>query len=71
MNWESSVDTYTLPCVKQIASGNLLCNTGSSARCSEMTWRGGTGDGEAQEGGNIGVHIADPLCCTAETNTTL
>ena len=24
MNWESSIDIYTLPCVKQIASGKLL-----------------------------------------------
>ena len=26
---------------------------------------------EAQEGGDICIHIADSLCCTAETNTTL
>ena len=33
---------------------------------------GGGGDGrEAQEGGDIYIHIADSLCCTAETNTTL
>ena len=29
------------------------------------------GGWEAQEGGNICIHIADALCCTAETNTTL
>ena len=29
MNWESSEETYTLPYVKQIDSGNLLCATGS------------------------------------------
>ena len=28
---ESSIKIYTVPCVKQIASGKLLCNTGSSA----------------------------------------
>ena len=35
---------------------------------------GGMGRGderEAQEGWDICIHIADPLCCTAETNTTL
>ena len=32
MNGESSMETYTLPCVKQIASGNLLCDSGSSNR---------------------------------------
>ena len=26
---------------------------------------------EAQEGGDICIHIADSLCCTTETNTTL
>ena len=38
--------------MKQIASGKLLCNTGSSAQCSVMTWRDGMGEAgrEAQEG---------------------
>ena len=30
MNKESSIETYTSPCVKQIASGNLLYDAGSS-----------------------------------------
>ena len=29
------------------------------------------GGREAQEGGDIGIYIADSLCCTAETNTAL
>ena len=29
------------------------------------------GGRKAQEGGDIGIHIADSLCCSAETNTTL
>ena len=33
-------------------------------------WDGG-GVREAQEGGEICIHIADLFCCTAETNTTL
>ena len=37
MNWEIGVDIYALPCVKQIASGNLLYSAGSSARCSVMS----------------------------------
>ena len=36
-NWEIRIDIYTLPCVKLIASGNLLYSTGSSAQCSVMT----------------------------------
>ena len=41
MNEESSVDIYTLRCVKQIAVGNLLDITGSSAGRSVMiAWVG-------------------------------
>ena len=29
------------------------------------------GGREVQEGGDIGIHIADSLHCTAEANTTL
>ena len=36
MNQESSTDVRTLPCVKQLASGSLLCNMGSSAWWSVM-----------------------------------
>ena len=35
LNW-TELNWYTPPCVKQAASGNLLCSTGSSARCSVM-----------------------------------
>ena len=37
----SSTDIYTLPRVKQLASGKLLYNTGSPAWCSVMTQRDG------------------------------
>ena len=36
-NWESSIETYTLPCEKQLASGKLLYNTGSSTQCCVTT----------------------------------
>ena len=36
-NWESSIDIYTLSCVKQIDGGKLLNNTGSPAWDSVMT----------------------------------
>ena len=64
------LDSTDMPCVKQMASGNLRYSTGSSARCSVMTQMGGM-RGEVQEGGDICIHIADSLRCTAETNTTL
>ena len=40
MNGESSMETYTLPYVKQIASGNLLYNSGNSNQGSVTTQRG-------------------------------
>ena len=43
MNWETRIDMYTLPCVKQIASENLLHSIGSSVRCSVMTSAGKVG----------------------------
>ena len=36
-NGESSMETYTLSYVKQIASGNLLYDSGSSNWCSVTT----------------------------------
>ena len=42
---ESSIDTYTLPYVNQIANGGLLYNTGSSTWCSVTSQRGGIGWG--------------------------
>ena len=57
-------------CVRQTASGELLCHTGSSARCSVMTRGGGVGRG-TQEGGGLSVTMADAHCRMAETNTIL
>ena len=54
MDWECSIDIYTLPGVKQIASGNVLFSPGSSAQCFLMTFRGGVGwMGGSLEGGDI------------------
>ena len=39
----NSMETYALPYVKQIAGGNLLCDTGSSTQCSVTTQGGGMG----------------------------
>ena len=33
----------TLPCVKQMDDGNLLCGSGNSNRDFASTWRGGMG----------------------------
>ena len=35
--------------------------------CGDLEgWSGGRGGREAHEGGDLGIHIADSLCCTAE-----
>ena len=40
----------------------------SSVLCDDLEgWDGGGRD--ASEGGDVGTHTADSLCCTAETNT--
>ena len=41
--------------------------------CDELEEWDREGGREAQEGGDMGIyiHIADSLCCAAETNTTL
>ena len=49
---------FTIPCVKQIANGNLLYDSGNSNRGSEG-WDG-KGDGrEGREAGDMGVPMAD------------
>ena len=52
------IHIYTLPCVKQIASGKLLCNTGSSAQCSVMTQKGGMGVWEGGSNGKGYIYIS-------------
>ena len=39
--------------------------------CDDLDGGGGQEGMEFQEGGDIGIHIADSLHCTAETNTKL
>ena len=51
-NWEIMCQyIYTLPCVKQIASGNMLYSAGSSAWCFVMTQMGAMGRGEGDPRG--------------------
>ena len=58
MNCETGIDVLALPCVKQIASGNLLHNAGSSAWCSGDLdgWDGGVVRGRSKREG-IYVYI--------------
>lgn len=59
--------------LSQVASGNVLHSTGSSAWNSGMTQTAGMGgwwEDSPGEGGKC-THIAESLCRTAETNATL
>ena len=54
------MDIYTLPNVKQIASGKQLHSTGRSARCFVTTQRcgiGRVGGRETQEGRDMGIYV--------------
>ena len=52
--------TYTLPCIKSIASEKLLYDTGSPATCAVTTSRAEmVGGKETREGGHILVQRAD------------
>ena len=37
MDWEISINVCALPCIKQVASGSLLCSARSSAQCPVVT----------------------------------
>jgi len=65
MNWEIRTDICTLPYVRQLSSGKLLCSTGNSIQGSVVTRE------KVQETEDICLHRADLLHCTAEANTTL
>ena len=73
-NWEHSTERSTLPYVKQIVSGNLLYDVGSSnpVLCDNLEGWDGVGSGrEVQERRDTCLHVADSRCCMAETNTVL
>ena len=66
---------YTLPNVKQIASGKQPHSTGRSARWfaipREVGWGVWEGGSWGRGCGDVCVHVADSLCCMTETNTVL
>lgn len=72
VDWESATAVYTAT-GKQVASGRLLHNTGSSAPCSVMTWRVEWGRGwqGSSRGCDICSPVAGSLRCTVKINTTL
>ena len=74
MIWESSIETYISPYVKQVASGHLLHDAGSSnLRLYDNLegWDGVGGGRKIQEGVDIPILMADSCWYMAETNTIL
>ena len=72
--WENSIETYTLPYVKWIASGSLLYEAGNPklVLCDILGRWDGEGDGRGfQEGGYIGTSVADSCWCMAESPRSL
>ena len=65
MKGETGIDIYTASCVKFRAVKRRKL---SSVLCDDLEGWGGRG---IQEGGDISIHTADSLSCTAETNTTM
>ena len=62
LHQQRNIETCTLPYVKQRASGNSLCDAGSSdpELCHQLEeWDREGGGWEVQEGGNICIPVAD------------
>ena len=72
-NMEIRFDINTIPCVKQTASQEpaVLHRELSSVLCDDLDGWDGRGGREVREAAGICIRIADSLCCTAETDTTL
>ena len=62
-HWWIWIDVCALPCVKQIASRNILYSTASSAWCSMVTQMDRIEGVEGRSKGEI--YISDSLHCTA------
>ena len=72
-NGESSMETYTLPYLKYITSGNLLYDSGNSPWGSVNLegWERAGGGREVRQGGDVCTPLADSRCCVAEMKPML
>ena len=72
---ENGTETYTLPQVKQIASGSLIYDTGNPkwVLCDNLEGWGGDGGGAggSPEGGDTCMPMANSCCYMAEAITIL
>ena len=70
-NWESGIEAYTSPRVKQTARGKPLEAQELSPLATAQRLGRGEGGREALQGGALRILTADPTRCVAEINTTL
>ena len=74
MLWENSIETYTLPYVKQIAIGNLMCDAEHPqlVLSDNLEAWGGEGAGSGvQEGGETFIPMADSCQCMVKKKITI
>ena len=63
---ETGIDVHTLQCIKQIADGTDRTAQGLGlVPCSDLSGK------EIHGRGDTCIHVADALCCAAETHPTL
>ena len=70
-NWESSIETYTLPCVKLDSQWKFTVWSRVTLCGNLESWDGVGGRREVQEEGDLCVSVADSCCYMVETNTKL
>ena len=73
VDWQSSSDTDTFSCVKQVTSGGYrMARELSLVICEDLDGQDGEEGGrDVQEGGDTHTHTADSSCYTAENNTAM
>ena len=71
-----SVGSQSQTQLKRLSLAHSKSNNQAQVIQAQLSSRDDLGGGmgserEVQEGGDICIHIPDPLCCTAETNTIM
>ena len=67
INSEFGINRYTVLYIKQINNKNLLYNTGNYIQYAIIAYNGK----ESEKEKTIYICIAESLCCTVESSTTL
>lgn len=66
---ESSIDIYTLPCVKQLVGNCYMTQGAQPGLCDDLKgWGEQEGDSRGED---IYIVTTDSVCCMAESHKTL